>query len=105
MNSVKIVLSQSKETYMLIYGLYIHKRGKYKIYYAQKATMNLLHAYKDAHNKILIDEYTGYVVQSISIFQSQCANMNFSDQSRYNRLFQQVVKKGGVSNQLYQNIF
>ena len=46
---------------------------------------------------ILIDECTGDGVQDISIFKSQCENMTFSDQIRYNRMFQKAVRKGGES--------
>ena len=73
--------------------------------YAKKATCNLLHTYIDAHSKILIYEYIGDGVQAISRMQSQCANMNFSDQSRYNRLFQKVIHKGGESEINYINRF
>ena len=38
---------------------------------------------------------------------SQCANMNFDYQSRYNRLFHQVIHKGGESEinntKIFQN--
>ena len=45
--------------------------------YYKKATWNLLHGYIDAHSQILIDEYPGDVVQSISILQYQCEYMTF----------------------------
>ena len=57
--------------------------------------MEPFNAYKDAQSKIKIDEYPGDGVQSISILQPQCANMNFSDQRRYNILFHKVDHKGG----------
>ena len=61
--------------------------------YAKSATWNLLHAYIAAHSQRLIDEYTGDIVQDITIFQSQCANTTFDEQSIYYRLFQQVIHK------------
>ena len=71
----------------------------------KNSTWNLLHAYIDAHIQILIDEYPGYEVQSISIFQYQCSNTTFSDQRRYNILFQQVMQKGGEPEINYIKIF
>ena len=45
---------------------------------AKNPTWKILNVYIDAHSKILIDEYPGYVVQAISILKSQYANMTFS---------------------------
>ena len=73
--------------------------------YAKKFTWNLLRAYIDAHSQILIDEFPGYGIQDISIVQPQCANMTCSDQSRYNRMFQQLVHKGGESEINYVKRF
>ena len=56
-----------------------------------------MHAYIDAHIQILIDECPGDELQDISIFQPQCTNMIFADKIRYNRMFHQVVQKGGES--------
>ena len=64
-----------------------------------------MHAYIDAHNQILFDEYPGDGVKAIKILKSQCANMTFSNQGRYNRLFQQVIYKGGDSDINYIKIF
>ena len=61
--------------------------------YAKKSTYNILHAYIYAHIQRLIYGYPGYAVQAISMLQYQCANMKFSDQIRYNRLFQKVHHK------------
>ena len=47
------------------------------------------------HIQISIDEYPVDRVQAISRQQSQCENMNFSDQIRYNKLSQKVINKGG----------
>ena len=71
----------------------------------QKSTCNLLHAYIDAHSQILIDECPLYGVQEIPRLQSQCSNMKFSYQSRYNRLSQHVVHGGWDSSINYIKIF
>ena len=72
-------------------------RGEYFIDYAKKVTWDLLYAYIDSHNEILIDEYPGDGVQAITIFQYQCSNMTFYYNRRYSRLFQKVVHKVGDS--------
>ena len=64
-----------------------------------------MHAYIDAHSQILIDECPGDGVQYISIFQYQCANTTFDNQRIYNRMFQQLVHKGGDSSINYNKIF
>ena len=65
--------------------------------YAKKATWDIFCAYIDASSKILIDKIPGDGVQAISRLKSQCANMTFDDQSRYNRLFQKSIHKVGES--------
>ena len=76
---------------------YPYIRGEWLPDYAWKAIWKLLHAYIYAHSQISIDKYPRYGVQAISRFQYQCENMTFADQSRYNRIFQQVVHKVGWS--------
>ena len=44
-------------------------------------------------------------VQAISRLKPQCANMNFSDQIRYTRMFQKVVHKEGEIAINYIKIF
>ena len=73
--------------------------------HAKNSTLKLLHPYIDAHSQRTIDEYPGYGVQSISRLKSQCANMTSSDQSRYNRLFYNLIHKGGESEINYIKIF
>ena len=80
-------------------------RGEYLPDYAKKSTCNILHAYMDTNSKKLIDKHTEYEVQEISRFQPQCAKINFYDQSRYNRLFQQIIQKGKDSEINYIKIF
>ena len=62
---------------------------------ANKSTWNILHSFIDSQNQILISEYPGGGLQSITRLQSQCDNMKVSDNNRYNRLFQKVVHKRG----------
>ena len=71
----------------------------------KKYTRNLLRAYIDAHSKIFIGECPLDGAQNVSILQSQCANMTFAYQSRYIRMFQQVVHKVGESETNYIKIF
>ena len=66
MNSLKYFLSQFSEIYMLLMD-YPYIRGEYLPDYAKRATWNLFHKYTDAHSQVLIDEFPGYGVQSISI--------------------------------------
>ena len=62
-----------------------------------------LNEYMDAHIRRLIDECPGYGVQDISRLQSQCAKTTFFDQSRYNIMYQKVVRaqSRGVNNKIY----
>ena len=64
----------------------------------KKAIINLLHANIDAHSRRLIAEFPKDGIKCIEKLQSHCANLNFSDKSRYDRNFQQVTLKEG--NQL-----
>ena len=63
--------------------------------YAKKATRNLLRANIDVHSRRLISELPKDGIKCIEKLQSHCANMTFSDKSRYNRNFQQLTHKGG----------
>ena len=59
------------------------------------AISNLLHANIDVHSRRLIAEFPKYGIKCIDKLKSHCENMNFSDKSRYDRIFQQVTHKGG----------
>ena len=78
--------------------------NNYQIF-LKKTSLNVLYAYIDTHNQRLIDKCPGYGSQAISVLKSQCANIKFSDQIRYNRLFQKVVHKEGESKINYIKIF
>ena len=57
----------------------------------------LLHANSDVHSRRLIAEFPKDGIKCIKKLQSHCANMTFSDKSRYDRTLQQVTYKGGES--------
>ena len=56
-----------------------------------------MHENIDLHNRRLIADSPKYGIKCIEKLQSHCANMTFSDKSRYDRTFQQVTHKGGES--------
>ena len=64
-----------------------------------------MHAKIDVHSRILIDVFPVNGVKCIEKLKSHCANMSFSDKSRYDRTFQQVTRKGGESAMNYIKIF
>ena len=70
-------------------------RGENLPDYTNKANWNPLHEKIDKYIQRYIYEYPGDGLQAIKILQSQCANMTFSDKSKYNRPFKQVVHKLG----------
>ena len=62
-------------------------------YHVKKATSNLPHANIDVHSRRLVTELPIYGAKFISKLQSNCANMTFSDKSRYDWIFQKVTHK------------
>ena len=81
-----------------------HKRGKHTRL-CQKSHLEYFAYIHSTHIQILIAEYPGDDSQVITRFQYQCSNMMFTDEKRYNRLFQKVVHKGGKSSIKYIKIF
>ena len=77
---------------------YSYIRGEGSPDYAKNIIWNILHGYTDEHSQRIFGEFPGDEVKDISIFQSQCANMTFSNQIVFNIMFQQVVHKGGESD-------
>ena len=63
-------------------------------YYEKTSIMNILHANIDVHSIILIAESPKDRIKCIEKLQSHCANMTFSEKSRYDRTFQQVINRG-----------
>ena len=59
------------------------------------AIRNLLHAKIDVHSRILIAVFPKDGIKCIEKLQSHCANMTFSEKSKYDRTFQQVTNKVG----------
>ena len=92
--SLEMIFSQYKETCEIL--LYYPKIGGENIRdFVKNSIRNLLHANIDVHIRRLIAEFPVDGLKCIEIIQSHCANMNFSDKSRYYRIFQQVTHKGG----------
>ena len=65
--------------------------------YLKRGMRNILHANIDVHSRRFIDDLPKYGIKCLEKLQSHCANMTFSDKSRYDRTFQQVTHKGGES--------
>ena len=55
--------------------------------YAKNSISKILYANIDLHRRILIAEFPKDGIKCIEKLQSNCANMNFSDKSRYDRTF------------------
>ena len=65
--------------------------------YAKHAIKTLLHANSCVHSRRLISEFPEDGMKCLEKLQSHCANMTFTDKSRYDRTFQKVTHKGGES--------
>ena len=59
--------------------------------------MNLFHANINVHRGRLIAEFPGDGIKCIEKLQSHCANLDFSEKSRHDIIFQQVTHKGRES--------
>ena len=99
-----MIFSQYTETCQVIID-YPRIRGGDIEDYAKKVINNLLHANIDVHIRSLIAEFPMDGIKCIEKLQSHCANMTFSDKSRYDRTFQQVTHKGGEYAMNYIKIF
>ena len=111
MESLEMIFSHYKETSEVLLD---HQTigGEDIKYYVKKSIMNLLHANIDFHIIMLIDELAVHWVKFPSKIQSHCANMNFSDKSRYDRISrrfhtkeenqQWVTSKYSKMHRLYQ---
>ena len=80
---LEIIFSQYTETFEVL--LDYPKIGGDDIIedYAKKAPRNLLHANIDLHIRILNSKSPKDGIKCIDKFQSHCANMTFSDKSRF----------------------
>ena len=102
--SLEMIFSQYKDTCEVL--LNYPKKGGWNIKeFSKKAIMNILHANIDVRSRRLTTEFPGNGMKFIEKLQSHFANMNFSDKSIYDRIFQQVVHKGGESEINYIKIF
>ena len=70
-------------------------RDYIKEFAKKKDIRNLLHPNINVHSRRLIAEFSGDGIKCIEKLQLHCANMNFSEKSRYDRTFQKVTHKGG----------
>ena len=73
--------------------------------FSKKAIRNILHANIDVHSRRIIAEFPEDGIKYNEKLKSHCANMTFSDKSRYDMIFQQVTHKGGESVMNYIKIF
>ena len=92
--SLEIIFYQYKETCEVL-EYYPRIGGENIKEFTRKNIGNIFHANIDVHSRRLIAELPGYGIKCIEKLQSYCANMNFDDKSRYDRIFQQVIHKGG----------
>ena len=97
-----MIFSQYAKTYMVLVD-YPTIRGQYIKYHFKKAISNPLHTNIDVQIRRLISELPTEGVNCISKLQYHCANMNFYEKIRYDRLFQLVTHKGGESAMNYIN--
>ena len=92
--SLGMIFSQYKETCEVI--LDYPKIGEENIRYViKKAIRNIFHANIDVQSRRLISEFPGGGIKCIEKLLSHFANINFSDKSRYDRIFQKFTHKGG----------
>ena len=63
----------------------------------KKVIRKNLHVNIYVHSRRLISEFPKDGIKCTEKLQSHRANMNFADKSRYDRTFQQVTHKEGVS--------
>ena len=91
-----MIFSQYIETCEIL--LDYPKIGGGGIKYFEKDTIrNLLCSNNDVHSRRLISEFPGDGIKCIEKLQSHCANMNFDDRSRYDRIFRKShIKEGNL---------
>ena len=89
-DSLNMVFSQYRENYEVLRDDPKMEGGNIKNY-AKMAIRNLLHTNSCVHSRILIAEFPDYGIKCMEKLQSHCANMIFTDKSRYDRTFQRVT--------------
>ena len=93
-DSLNMLFSQYRETYEVLRDYPKLEGGNIKEY-AKMAIRNLLHANSYVHSMRLIAEFPEDGIKCMEKLKSHCANMNFADKSRYDRIFEKVTHKGG----------
>ena len=73
--------------------------------FVKRDIINIMYADIDVYRIRLIAGLPGDGVKYILKLQTNCANMTFSEKSRYDRILQQVTHKGGESEMNYIKIF
>ena len=81
-----MIFSQYKETREVLLD-YPKIGGENIEYFVKKAIGNILHPNIDVQSRRFIAEFPGDEIKCIEKLQSRCANMTFSDKSRYDRIF------------------
>ena len=94
--SLEMIFSQHTETCEVIID-YPKIGGDDIKDYSKKDKRNILQKNIDVHSRRLISEFPMDGIKCIEKLQSHCANMTFSDKSRYDRTFQKVTYKEGKS--------
>ena len=96
-DSLDMIFSKHRETCEVLIDYPKIERDDVIEDYVKEAIIKILHSNIDVHSRILIPEFPKDGIKCIEKLQSHCANMTFSDKSRYDRTFQQVTYKGGES--------
>ena len=91
--SLEMIFSQYTETCEVILD-YPKMVGK-NLIFCKNTIRDLLHSNIDLHRRILIAEFPADGIKCIEKLQSNCANIIVSEKSRYDRIFQQFIHKGG----------
>ena len=92
--SLEMISSQYKETCEVLLD-YPKNEGMILLKIMQKRIYGIFCMHIDVNSRRLISELSKDGIKCIEKLQSHCANMNFSDKSRYDKTFQQVTHKGG----------
>ena len=93
--SLKILLSQYKETCEVLLD-YPKIAGEDIKYFVKESIRNILHANIYIHGRRLIAEFPGDGLKYIAKLQSHCANMIFTEEIRYDRIYSKAHTKEGI---------
>ena len=87
------------------YSYIIQKQKEKVLKIFKKAISIFLHANIDVYSRRLISEFTADGVKCVEKLQLHFSKITFSDNSRYDKIFQQVTHKGRKSEMNYIKIF